>query len=124
MIIRIFFFNKIHYILNLHHGAVVVMIAWMLDLQLHLHSVHITTKIHREGYSQQHYVIHFSVTCDMAVVFSGYSVSSNNITERHDIAERLMKVAYNTIKLTLALPCDMICIKILKTHNQHQLTKS
>jgi hypothetical protein len=93
MITRIFFFYKIHYILILHHGAVVVMIVRMLNLQLHLHSVHITTKIHREVYSLQHYVIHFSVTCDMAVVFCGYSVSSNNITERHDIAERLMKVA-------------------------------
>jgi len=60
MIIKIYFLiKKIHYILILHQGAVVVMIVWKLDLQLHLHSVHITTKIHGEVYSIQHYVIHF-----------------------------------------------------------------
>jgi hypothetical protein len=30
--------------------------------------------------------LHHYMTCDMPVVFSGYSVSSTNITERHDIA--------------------------------------
>ena len=91
MIITIFFFYKIHYILILHHGAVVVMIVRMLNLELHLHSEHITTKIHRGVLA--------TTLCDTLFSdlrhgggFSGYSVSSNNITERHDIAERLLKV--------------------------------
>ena len=32
-----------------------------------------------------------SVTCDMSVVFSGYSVSSTNKTDRHDTTEILLK---------------------------------
>ena len=42
-----------------------VMIVWLLDLQLPVHSVPITTKVvssnpvHREVYSIQHYVIKF-----------------------------------------------------------------
>jgi hypothetical protein len=60
MIIKIFlFFYKIHYILILHQGAVVVMLLRTLDLQLHLHSVHITTNIHGEVYSLQLLVINF-----------------------------------------------------------------
>ena len=35
-----------------------------------------------------------------SVVFSGYSVSSDNKTDCHDIAEILLKVALNTITLT------------------------
>jgi hypothetical protein len=35
------------------------------------------------------------------VIFSGYSVSSTNKTDLHDIAEILLKVALNTISLTL-----------------------
>jgi hypothetical protein len=34
------------------------------------------------------------------VVFSGSSVSSTNKTDRHDIAELLLKVVLNTIKQT------------------------
>ena len=37
------------------------------------------------------------------VVFSGYSVSSTNKTDRHDTTEILLKVALNTISLTLTL---------------------
>ena len=46
-------------------GVVVVLIVWWLDLQLHVQSVPITTKIlssnpvHGEVYSIQHYVIKF-----------------------------------------------------------------
>jgi hypothetical protein len=46
-------------------GVVVVLIVWWLDLQLHVQSVPITTKIlssnpvHGEVYSIQHYVIMF-----------------------------------------------------------------
>jgi hypothetical protein len=35
----------------------------------------------------------------MSVVFSGTPVSSINKTDRHDIAEMLLKVALNTITL-------------------------
>ena len=37
------------------------------------------------------------VTCGRSVVFSGYSGSSTNKTDRHDKTEILMKVALNTI---------------------------
>jgi hypothetical protein len=46
-------------------GAVVVVIAWLLHLQLPVFSVHITTNVvssdpvHSEVYSIQHYVIKF-----------------------------------------------------------------
>jgi len=46
-------------------GVVVVLIVWWLDLQLHVQSVPITTKIlssnpvHGEVYSIQHYLIKF-----------------------------------------------------------------
>ena len=46
-------------------GVVVVLIVWWLDLQLHVQSVPITTKIlssnpvHGEVYSIQHYLIIF-----------------------------------------------------------------
>ena len=56
-------------------GAVVVVIVWWLDLQLHVQSEPITTKVvssnpvHGEVYSIQHYVIKF--VSDL--VFYGYS---------------------------------------------------
>jgi hypothetical protein len=40
------------------------------------------------------------VTCGRSVVFSGYST---NKTDHHDIAEILLKVALNTMTLTLIL---------------------
>jgi hypothetical protein len=44
-----------------------------------------------------------SVTCDRSVVFFGYSaISSTNKTDRHDITVILLKMALNTITLTLA----------------------
>jgi len=70
-----------------------------------MQSVHITTKVvssnHAHGveYSIQHYVIFLSVTCGKSSVFSAFSW--NNKTDRHDIAEILLKVALNTITLTL-----------------------
>jgi hypothetical protein len=56
-------------------GAVVVVIVWWLDLQLHVQSEPITTKVvssnpvHGEVYSIQHYVIKFVID----LVFYGYS---------------------------------------------------
>ena len=41
--------------------------------------------------------------CDRSVVLSGTPVSSPNKTDRHDITEVLLKVALNTITLTLTL---------------------
>ena len=40
-----------------------------------------------------------SVTCGRSVVFSEYSVSSTNTTDRHEISEILLKVALNIINL-------------------------
>jgi hypothetical protein len=45
-------------------------------------------------------IVILSVTCDTSVVFSEYSGSSTNKTDRRDIAEILLKVALNTITLT------------------------
>ena len=67
------------------------MVVWYFDLQLHMQSVSITTKVvssnpaHGEMYSILHYVIRF-VT---------------NKTDHNDITEILLKVALNTITLTL-----------------------
>jgi hypothetical protein len=43
------------------------------------------------------------MTFDRSVVFCGYSVSSTNKTDHHDIAEILLKMALNTIAITLTL---------------------
>ena len=42
-----------------------------------------------------------SVTCGRVVIISGYSVSSTNKIDRHDITEILLKVAFNTITPTI-----------------------
>ena len=42
------------------------------------------------------------MTCDRSVVFSGYSVSFINKTDRHDRVEILLKVALKTINITKA----------------------
>ena len=42
-----------------------------------------------------------AVTCGRSVVFSGSPASSTNKTDRDDITEILLKVALNTIILTL-----------------------
>ena len=49
--------------------------------------------VHDEVYSIEHYVIKFEVTCDRSVVSPGTLVSSTNGTDRHDIAEIVLKVA-------------------------------
>ena len=56
---------------------------------------------HGVTYSIEHYVINLSVTYDRSVVFFGYSGSSTNKTDLHDIAEILLNVALNTITLTI-----------------------
>ena len=80
-----------------------VVIVWQLDLQLHVQSVHITTKVvssnpaHAEVYSIQYYVIKFVSDLRQVGSFSqGTLVSSTNKTDRHDITEILL----NTINQT------------------------
>ena len=60
--------------------------------------------VHAEVYSTQHYVINFSVTCDVSVVFF---VSITNKTDRHDITEIFLKAGLNTIALTLTFGVDV-----------------
>ena len=77
----------------------------LLDLQLPVQLVFITTKVssnpaHGEVYSIQHYVIHFVIDYAAGRWFSpGTLVSSTNKTERHDMAEILLKMALNPITL-------------------------
>jgi hypothetical protein len=68
-------------------------------------SVPITAKVvslnpvHGEVYSIQHYVIKFA--SDLRWFSPGtHQVTSTNKTDRHDIAEILLKVALNIIKQT------------------------
>ena len=77
---------------------------FVMDLQLPIHSVPITIKVvssnpaHGEVYSIHHYVIKF--VGDLRQVSSFlqvFGISSTNKTDRHDIAEILLKVALNTI---------------------------
>ena len=63
-------------------GAVVVVIVWLVDLQLPVQSVPITTEVVSSNPTQ---------ASDRSVV------SSTNKTD-HDITEILLKVALNTIK--------------------------
>ena len=51
-----------------------------------------------------------SVTCGRSVVSPGISVSSTNKIDRHEITEILLKVASNTITLTLTLLIDQLLI--------------
>jgi hypothetical protein len=62
-----------------------------------------------EVYSIQHYVIKFVSNLAAGQWFSpGMPVSSTNKTDRHNIAEILLKVALNTLTLTLCFRIDTI----------------
>ena len=83
------------------------MIVWYLDLQLPMQSVPITTKvmssntIYGEVYSIQYYMIKFVSDLRQVGGFLWVLQFSPPIkTDRHDIAEILLKVALNTIKQT------------------------
>ena len=70
----------------------------------HMQSVHIVSKVvssnpdHGEVYTQYIMWKSLLVTCGRSVVFSE---SSTNKTDHHNITEILLKVALNTIALTL-----------------------
>jgi hypothetical protein len=53
------------------------------------------------------------------VVSPGTPVSSTNKTDHHDIAEILLKVALNTIAITLNLNLSIIVNHLKKTHPPH-----
>ena len=60
---------------------------------------------HGDLYSIQQMSYSLSVTCHRSVVFYGDSgglVSSTNKTDHHDIIELLLKVALNTLTLTIS----------------------
>ena len=59
------------------------------------------------------------MTCDRSVVFPGTPVSSTNKTDRHDIiTEILLKVALNTINLTLL----SVCTKLIESKMKKKTT--
>ena len=94
--------TSIHY-LQLVLGDVVVVIVWQSDLQQP-----IATKVvslnpaHGEVHSIQYYVIKFVSDLQQVAFYPGTSVSSTNKADRQDITEILLKVALNTITLTLS----------------------
>ena len=86
-------------------AVVVVVIAWLLDLQLPMQSVPITTKYmssnpaHGEVYLIQHYVI--KLFSDLPQVGSFYRVfrfpQPINLTSMNEIIEILLKLTLTTI---------------------------
>ena len=87
-----------------------VMIKWQLDLQLHVQSVPISTKVvssnsaDGEVYSIQHYVIKF------------VSTPKTNKTDRYDVSEILLKVVLNTMIIILKLYRDDVKSKFRKRY--------
>ena len=83
-------------------GAVVAVIVWFLDLQLHMQSVPITTNVvssnpvRGEMYSIQHYVIKF--VSDLRQV--GGFLPVLRFPPSIKLTEMLLKVALNTINQT------------------------
>jgi hypothetical protein len=81
----------------------VVVVVWYLVLQLFVQSVSITTAVvnsnpvYGEVYSIQHYVIKLRQVGGF--LDPDTPVSSTNKTDRHNIAEILLKVALKTINL-------------------------
>jgi hypothetical protein len=89
-----------------------------------MQSVPITTNVvnsnpvHGEVYSIQHYVIKF-----VSDFSPGTPVFSTNETDRHDIAEILLKVALNTISLNLQ-HFKIFLLIILKANSSHIVPRS
>jgi hypothetical protein len=88
----------------LGHWAIVVVIVWYLDLQLHVQSVHITTKAVSLFLHSWRGVLDTAL-CDKVCQwlaagrwFSlGTQVSSTTTTDCHDITEILLKLVLNII---------------------------
>jgi hypothetical protein len=86
------------YVFILIRGAVVAMIVWYLDLQLHVQSVPITTKVVSSKPRSQRGVLDTPLSDKVCRWFPlGTLVSCTNKTNRRDITEILLKVALNTI---------------------------
>ena len=87
-------------------GVVVVVIVWSLDLQPHVQSVPITTNIGSSWRGVLDTTLCDKV-CQWLVKGQWFSLgtpaSSTNTTDRHDVAEMLLKVALDTINLTIHL---------------------
>ena len=97
--------------LSLYRGRRDRMVVGFKNVQLPVQSVPIATNavssnpavvsshpIHGKVYRIQHYVIRFVIDLRQGQWFSqGTPVSLTNKTDRHDIAEILLKVALNTI---------------------------
>ena len=88
--------------------AVVIVIAWQLDLQLPMLSVPITTAgvssnlVRGKVHSIQHYVT--------GRWFSpGTTDSSTNKTDRHDVTDLLLKVGFNTINPSIHQYGSHVC---------------
>jgi hypothetical protein len=76
---------------------------YIVDVQLHLESVPIINKIMNPN--PAHGEVYW--------ISSGYSVSSTNKDDRHDIAKAFLKVALDTIALTLTIYIDDHLVKFL-----------
>jgi hypothetical protein len=76
--------------------------SFMVILQLPIQSVPITTKVvHGKVYLIQHYVIKFVGDLRQVGGFLWLLQSHTLVTDHYDITEILLKVALNTITLTL-----------------------
>ena len=84
------------------HGATVVVIVWYLELQLPMQSVPINTSV---------VIQHYAIFAAGRWFSPGTPVSSTNKTNCHDITEILLKVALNTITLTL-IPIDHVSLTL------------
>jgi hypothetical protein len=91
------------YFVNVIVRAVMVVIVRLLDLQLHVQSVPITTEVvslnpaHGKVYSMQHYEIKFVSDLRQVGGFLRVLLFPPPVSVHHDITEILLKVALHTI---------------------------
>ena len=91
------------YFVNVIVRAVMVVIVRLLDLQLHVQSVPITTEVvslnpaHGKVYSMQHYEIKFVGDLRQVGGFLRVLLFPPPVSVHHDITEILLKVALHTI---------------------------
>ena len=120
-------YHSIVDLLYCNPGAVlvIIIIIWKLDLQLPVHSVPITTNVVSSNPAQARctwYNIMWKV-CQWLAAGQRFSpVSFTNKTDRHDIAEILLKMTLNTITLTLKpdlFTSYILCINYIKFENLH-----